>query len=267
MKMITSIYLTGIALILLVPFIFFLPLGFSRAGKITLIALSSLLAIVGIAASSMFSLWQTSAILLILAISFTYLITKRFGAVLFVEQLITKKDHIHYPIVESQSKISFPPIQKLPHNKIEAFEIDHNKQVYVEDDNLEININEIVENRKNNRNVEENKIVMDEVLPLNVKNLEITSDSDRFNKSEAIIIENEDKYEVDDGQLEDFFENRLTFIENLEIDHKGEKNQNNKKNDLSVFEVESTEEKAEEDILSDDDYIIPEINFELRNRK
>ncbi|MCA1031922.1 hypothetical protein LCL95_12880 [Bacillus timonensis] len=72
-----------VALLVFIPIIIFLPLGFNKLGKLVITGVSFFLAIVGLLANTLFHIWQTALILLSLVIISTYFLEKRFGALLF----------------------------------------------------------------------------------------------------------------------------------------------------------------------------------------
>ncbi|WP_044894625.1 hypothetical protein [Bacillus alveayuensis] len=72
------------ALIVLIPILFVLPLGFNRRGNVIIIAVSFFLASFSILAKSTFPFWQVVLLLLLLALSITYLLDKKLGHLLYV---------------------------------------------------------------------------------------------------------------------------------------------------------------------------------------
>jgi hypothetical protein len=74
------------ALVVLIPILFVLPLGFNRRGNVIIIAVSFFLASFGLLAKSMLPFWQVVLLLLLLALPVTYLLDKRLGHLLYVAQ-------------------------------------------------------------------------------------------------------------------------------------------------------------------------------------
>jgi hypothetical protein len=74
------------ALIVLIPILFVLPLGFNRRGNMMIIAVSFFLASFGLLAKSMFPFWQVALLLLLLALPIAYLLDKKLGHLLYVAQ-------------------------------------------------------------------------------------------------------------------------------------------------------------------------------------
>ncbi|WP_449620010.1 hypothetical protein [Robertmurraya sp. Marseille-Q9965] len=78
-----ELVLSIISLIILIPIIFFLPLGLSNKGKGILIIIALVFANVGLMTKSNFPIWQTGLILLLLCIIAVYVLDKRFKNFLF----------------------------------------------------------------------------------------------------------------------------------------------------------------------------------------
>jgi hypothetical protein len=77
------VFFTFVALIIMIPFLFMLPLGLSRRGKIVALVVSLLLSLLAVIAKSVFPLWQLGLLLLLLAMAMTYLLDRQFGHVLY----------------------------------------------------------------------------------------------------------------------------------------------------------------------------------------
>lgn len=78
-----ELILSLLSLIILVPIIYFLPLGLSNKGKIIIIAASFLLANVGLLTQDILPLWLIWAILGLLVFLLTYILQNRMSDVLF----------------------------------------------------------------------------------------------------------------------------------------------------------------------------------------
>ncbi|MBA2873671.1 hypothetical protein [Thermaerobacillus caldiproteolyticus] len=74
---------TLVALMTVIPFLFMLPLGLSRRGKIVALVVSLLLSLLAVMAKSVFPLWQLGLLLLLLAMAMTYLLDRQLGHVLY----------------------------------------------------------------------------------------------------------------------------------------------------------------------------------------
>ena len=82
-KMQSFIWAIG-SLLILVPIIYFLPLGISSRGKWMVISISFMLGILGLMAKDIFSLWKISLMLVLLLGLIAYFIEKKFGSELFI---------------------------------------------------------------------------------------------------------------------------------------------------------------------------------------
>lgn len=72
-----------LSLIVLVPILYFLPIGLSNKGKGLVIIVAFMFANLGILAKSSFSLWQTGLIIFLLTIVTVYLLDKKFNKFIF----------------------------------------------------------------------------------------------------------------------------------------------------------------------------------------
>lgn len=84
--MLENILFAFLALILLIPLLYFLPLGFKKQGKLIIVGISLLLALFGLLANTVFNLWQTSLLLLTFALAATYLVEKRLSTFIFADK-------------------------------------------------------------------------------------------------------------------------------------------------------------------------------------
>lgn len=82
-----SFIIAFISLLILLPVLYFLPLGFSVKGKVFIVVGSFFTGLFGLVASLFFPLWQTGLILLLFVISIAYLLNKRGGNWLYLEKV------------------------------------------------------------------------------------------------------------------------------------------------------------------------------------
>lgn len=80
-----------ISLIILIPIIYFLPLGLTNRGKGLLIIIAFVFANVGILAKSNFHIWQTALIILLLTALTVYILDRRFHHLLFSKSVDEKQ--------------------------------------------------------------------------------------------------------------------------------------------------------------------------------
>lgn len=74
------------SLVILVPIIYFLPLGISLRGKWLVIIISFILGLTGLLAKAIFPLWKTILMLLLLMGLVVYFIEKKLGSVMFLPE-------------------------------------------------------------------------------------------------------------------------------------------------------------------------------------
>jgi membrane protein implicated in regulation of membrane protease activity len=86
-------FLLAIAsLVILVPFVYFLPLGLSKRGKLLIVITAFLLAIVGLWISFLSPLWLTGLIMLLLVGLTTYVLDSKFKRYLYPDRTDKKAD-------------------------------------------------------------------------------------------------------------------------------------------------------------------------------
>lgn len=78
-----NLLLAIVSLVILVPIIYFLPLGLSTKGKILVTSVSFFLAVVGLFAQLSFPLWQTSLVLLLLVFLSSIVIDSRLKKIIY----------------------------------------------------------------------------------------------------------------------------------------------------------------------------------------
>ncbi|MCC3356555.1 hypothetical protein [Bacillus sp. REN16] len=78
-----SLLFAIISLLLILPIIYFIPFGFTKKGKIIILISAFIVFIIGLAARTVMSVWQTGIVLILLAIGVTYILATRFGNKLF----------------------------------------------------------------------------------------------------------------------------------------------------------------------------------------
>jgi ABC-type multidrug transport system fused ATPase/permease subunit len=117
------------SMLLALIFIFLLPLGLTKKGKIVVVLISFLLALVGLTATSSFSLWQIVLLLFVLIIFTTYLLNTRLVSFMyktndsFGKMLIDKKE----PIIDyNKMKEENYEHYNLSRNEV-ASALDHNE--------------------------------------------------------------------------------------------------------------------------------------------
>lgn len=79
-----SLIWAGLSVILLVPLLYFLPIGLKVSGKFILIVVAFLLASIGLLAKSMLPVWQAGLIVVVLACLVGYLLDTRLGKLFYL---------------------------------------------------------------------------------------------------------------------------------------------------------------------------------------
>lgn len=103
-----------IAFLILLPIINYLPIGLTKQGKLMLVSISFLLAIIGLLASTLFSLWQTILIILLIVIVVTYLLYYRYGKVIFEKNNVQNDQNIKKQIVFDIGAVEYKKEKNLP---------------------------------------------------------------------------------------------------------------------------------------------------------
>lgn len=93
-----------VSLIVLVPIIYFLPLGLTNKGKGLIILVAFLFANLGILAQNTFHLWQTGLILLLLTILTVYIMDKRMSKIIF-SNVTEEKESIEFSPADIEAKV------------------------------------------------------------------------------------------------------------------------------------------------------------------
>lgn len=81
-----------VSLIVLVPIVYFLPLGLTNKGKGLVVAIAFFYANLGFLANTNLALWQTALIILLLTIVTVYILDKRFNRLIFSSSSSKDKD-------------------------------------------------------------------------------------------------------------------------------------------------------------------------------
>jgi hypothetical protein len=79
-----SLMLAVGSMLLTLILVFLVPLGLTKKGKVVVVLISFLLALIGLTATTVFSLWQTSLLLIVLIAFTTYLLYTRFKSLLYL---------------------------------------------------------------------------------------------------------------------------------------------------------------------------------------
>lgn len=163
-------YLFALAsLIIIVPLLHILPLGFSRKGKFIIIATSFSLATLGLLANTILGLWQIALLILTLVIISSFLLDRKIHHLLFVEQVdgieksvvisdYLSKDHLQDNLnkVDDQNKLSvesevleekvlYSEGEVVAFHNEQTINFDHDSHIAVQTDNETSNDEEVEE--------------------------------------------------------------------------------------------------------------------------
>ncbi|MED3549167.1 hypothetical protein [Cytobacillus praedii] len=147
-----NLLLATLSLVILVPIIYFLPLGLSSKGKILVTFVSFFLAIIGLLAQLSFPLWQTSLVLLVLVFLSSIVIDSRLRKIIYPlseKKNVHSHDEITQDLIESEKGLDneVPALQNVnavssskPLNldKITAFPF----ELKIDDDREEVFVDE-----------------------------------------------------------------------------------------------------------------------------
>ncbi|KOP83611.1 hypothetical protein AMS60_14605 [Bacillus sp. FJAT-21945] len=100
-----NLLLAVISLVILVPIIYFLPLGLSSKGKILVIIISFFLANLGLLAQLSFPLWQTSLVLLVLVFLSSIVIDSRLRKIIYplsMKKIFHSHDEMTLDLIERE---------------------------------------------------------------------------------------------------------------------------------------------------------------------
>ena len=152
-----SLIFALVSLILLVPILIILPLGLKARGKFTVIAVSFLIAIIGLLANNTFLLWQSGLMVVLLAFLVAYILDKRLGNTIFRTYYTEKKVSMaeNKAVIESRAEL-VETEQALPEIIQNQTEENQNNMVTIEQEELKIEPyeEEIVVEKDDTRNKE-----------------------------------------------------------------------------------------------------------------
>jgi hypothetical protein len=130
-----SYLLSVLSFILLVPIFYFIPTGFSKKGKLTVLTVSFLLAAFGLFANGSLGLWKTVLILFILILFITYLLNSRMQTSLFESAEDAEEAIQSFESTELAG--AYQPLSYPVHTSIEKEEKNDDVDVSQSDENIE----------------------------------------------------------------------------------------------------------------------------------
>ncbi|MEH7236189.1 hypothetical protein [Bacillus sp. JJ1562] len=295
-----SLVIALISLLLVLPIIYFLPLGFTRKGKLLILFCAFIVFIIGIAARTVMGVWQIGLVLILLAIGFSYLISKRFGTQLFLrtentsgiedkvikfeieddleEEIRSQKKHEKDEDLVSEQELSSPQTQEVEDEIEEEIETMDNQNeddfelenVYVENEEPE-NTYEIVTNDEN-PNTDFDDLLKEIEMELNDSNNEIQDNIEIVEASE----ETEEIQPIELAESEDEVLHSIPpaleeiQFDSLQVSSDEPPNEESEIEEILNFETINHEiEEIEVYSAEEDDIIIenePEIKEQLHNQ-
>ena len=211
-----------IAIILLIPILYLLPIGINQKGKFIIIGVSFLLAVVGLLVNSLFSLWQTALVLLFLSMASTYLLAKKLSFFFYKTSSANEMDEPALPF----------EIQEKERVQVEGANEEEMEEQLIEKQNVEdfIDPTDGIGNQEtaDNENVHESISSDDDTIDI----LPFGDRSEANDKhTEAEIVENQKELHTKDFQNSenlqvdedgnddiDFLENRVTRINEFDVE-------------------------------------------------
>ncbi|MFO1443106.1 hypothetical protein KDN24_07730 [Bacillus sp. Bva_UNVM-123] len=173
-----------VSLLILVPVVSFLPIRISIKGKLSLIGIALLIANVGLLSRGILGLWQSYLILLLLIILCSFILERRFGAVLLpkthsetdskIENHVAAFSEMNEDIQINNNAELVSPIQnetiilakenQALENINESIENIHDEDELVDfkDDFLDVEIHDNYSNSENFEDIEETQVEMEE---------------------------------------------------------------------------------------------------------
>lgn len=281
-----TIIFTVTALIILIPLLYFLPLGFKKQGKLIIIASSLCLALIGLLANTVFELWQTSLLLLLFALAATYLIEKKLSSFVFADTSTEEVKTVEDDAYSSDNKQSLDSDRSEPAVASPALQenINSNDPSLNEDEIEEVKHNEILDGvvlaqTSQEENTNDSILPVDAVLESDDEDHQdiliendqetLAASNDEESQNWADLEELNDLHKVNDEldlNLEEPTTNTLddNSIVDYNIDEiiEESKTQASYNNDLNIDEIEevdhSTTESVNTDVFAEEDKVLDE---------
>lgn len=253
-----------VSLIILVPIVYFLPLGLTKKGKIIIISVAFIFANVGLLAKNNIPILQTGLILLLLTILTVYLLEKRLKGI-FVESSVDEKT-VDFPVdleeAMDEAAVSVESETALPYDEIivnpQIEEVSSSSPQEEESFDMEELIEGLNKSTEENIDDERHDELQVDIIPLTNHEIELDSETEFLTTRSDDLADEEIVPAVGE---EIFAENYMSEIEQLlnstdEVDSESEK-------DLILDEKEIVEENVEgrvhfEDFELDDENILEE---------
>lgn len=284
-----SLVIAIISLLIILPIIYFLPIGFTKKGKLLILFCAFIVFSIGIALKTVMGVWQTGLVLILLAIGASYLIGKRYGNQLFIhdensaefEDKIIKfeiEDDIEEEIrsqaspekdktLPGEQKVVSPLTQTVDEELVEIIEpIDDQEN----DDFVIENIHD--ENEELQNEVHKNEMDASHDFDELLKEIELElNHTNEVQKTDKIIEASEETIEIEPKDIDedDLLITTPSTLEEIQIDSLPVNHDEQHKEESSIEEIpliEPTENKLEEiEVDSTEEDVIQSIPVENEN--
>ena len=162
-----SLVIAIISLLIILPIIYFLPIGFTHKGKLLILLCAFIVFSIGIALKTVMSVWQTGLVLILLAIGASYLIGKKYGNQLFIHDENSAEYEDQVIKFEIEDEIEEEIRKQASPQKDKALQVERDivsPQTQAVDEEFVEELEPIV-NQKNDEYIIENIHVENEELP------------------------------------------------------------------------------------------------------
>jgi hypothetical protein len=234
-----SLVIAIISLLIILPIIYFLPIGFTKKGKLLILFCAFIVFSIGIALKSILSVWQTGLVLILLAIGASYLIGKRYGSQLFIhdensaefedkviefeieddieEEIRRQASPEKDMVLPGEQKIVSPLTQAVDEELVEEIEPIENQK---NDDFVVENIH--VENEELQDEIHKNEIDANHEFDELLKEIELELNNIELQRTDEMIEASEETTEIEpfdiDEEDDDLLITTPSTLEEIQID-------------------------------------------------
>lgn len=285
-----SLVIAIISLLIILPIIYFLPIGFTKKGKLLILFCAFIVFSIGIALKTVLSVWQTGLVLILLAVGASYLIGKRYGNQLFIhdensaefedkvikfeieddieEEIRSQASPEKGKVLPSEQKIVSPLTQEVDDERVEEIEpIDNQKN----DDFVMENIH--VENEELQDEIHNNEMDANHNFDELLKEIELELNNNELQRTDEMIEASEETIEIEpidiDEEDDDLLITTPSTLEEIQIDSLPVNIDEQHNEESSIEEIpliEPSENKLEEiEVDSTEEDVIQSIPVENEN--
>lgn len=259
-----SLIFAFVSLVLLVPILFILPLGLKARGKVTVIVSSFLLAIIGFLAEKTFSVWQSSLIVVLLALLTAYIMDKRLGRTIFVHNTPENKSTIIEKIKDSQMELV--EVEQVLPKVTEKLENKQNELIEQEEITFQPSKEEIVGKEDGTKDQEEasnsEDVSIDEDISFLINRNQLDEDSEDTNAVDYSAKSVEMNYMEEIEKMLEAENDLDDWIEAKEIQHSKTKAEAVNAEAKDRNRINRQESKRESSPIFEDDVELEEFHFD-----